>query len=104
MVFIYYIIATNDAELDVEEILRLHRQRGETSENKIKELKSGFSMSYLPISNFGANSFYFTIGILAHNLFLLFKQILDESLQHQKGILSKYQELHCISKVSFINK
>ncbi len=54
---IYYTIATNDTQLDAQEILRLHRQRGETSENKIKELKNGFNMSYLPTSNFDANSF-----------------------------------------------
>ena len=45
---IYCTIATNDTESSAEEILRLHRQRGETSENKIKELKNGFNMSYLP--------------------------------------------------------
>jgi len=77
----YYCIATNDNTLSVKEIVALHRQRGETSENKIKELKNGFNMSYLPTSDFEANAFYFAIGILAHNLFLLFKQILDVSWQ-----------------------
>ena len=77
----YYCIATNDITLSAEKIVVLHRQRGETSENKIKELKNGFNMSYLPTSNLEANAFYFSIGTLAYNLFLLFKQILDESLQ-----------------------
>ena len=77
----YYCIATNDDTLTAKEIVALHRQRGETSENKIKELKNGFNMSYLPTSNFEANAFYFAIGTLAHNLFLLFKQILDTSWQ-----------------------
>ena len=77
----HYCIATNDNDLTAEEIIKLHRQRGETSENKIKELKNGFNMSYLPTSNFEANSFYFQIGTLAYNLFLLFKQILDSNLQ-----------------------
>jgi len=36
---IYYCIATNDNDLSPEEIIKLHRQRSETSENKIKELK-----------------------------------------------------------------
>lgn len=78
---LYYCIATNDNELTPNEIIKLHRQRGETSENKIKELKNGFNMSYLPTSNFKANSFYFAIGSLAYNLFLLFKKILDKNLQ-----------------------
>ena len=95
----YYTIATNDTELDAKEILRLHRQRGETSENKIKELKNGFNMSYLPTSNFDANSFYFAIGTLAHNLFLLFKQILDENLQHHTIKTIRYKLYHIAGKV-----
>ncbi len=42
----HYCVATNDNELTAEEIIKLHRQRGETSENKIKELKNGFNMSF----------------------------------------------------------
>lgn len=95
----YYTIATNDNELSAKEILKLHRRRGETSENKIKELKNGFNMSYLPTSNFDANSFYFAIGTLAHNLFLLFKQILDESLQHHTIKTIRYKLYHIAGKV-----
>ena len=95
----YYTIATNDTKLSAEEILRLHRQRGETSENKIKELKNGFNMSYLPTSNFDANSFYFAIGTLAYNLFLLFKQILDASLQHHTIKTIRYKLYHIAGKV-----
>jgi len=64
---LYYCIATNDNDLTPQEIIKLHRQRGETSENKIKELKNGFNMSYLPSSNFKANAFYFYIGTVAYN-------------------------------------
>ena len=32
--------ATNDNDLTAYGIIKLHRQRGETSENKIKELKN----------------------------------------------------------------
>ena len=95
----YYTIATNDTESSAEEILRLHRQRGETSENKIKELKNGFNMSYLPTSNFDANSFYFAIGTFAYNLFLLFKQILDASLQHHTIKTIRYKLYHIAGKV-----
>lgn len=95
----YYTIATNDFDLDAKEILALHRQRGETSENKIKELKNGFNMSYLPTSNFEANAFYFAIGTLAHNLFLLFKQILDKNLQHHTVKTIRYKLYHIAGKV-----
>ena len=95
----YYTVATNDFDLSAKEILALHRQRGETSENKIKELKNGFNMSYLPTSNVDANAFYFSIGTLAHNLFLLFKQILDKNLQHHTVKTIRYNLYHIAGKV-----
>ena len=96
---IYYCIATNDNDSTPEEIIKLHRQRGETSENKIKELKNGFNMSYLPTSNFEANSFYFAIGTLAYNLFLLFKQILDSNLQKHTIKTIRYKLYNIAGKV-----
>ncbi|MEA1920821.1 MAG: IS1380 family transposase [Campylobacterota bacterium] len=96
---IYYCIATNDNDLTPQEIIKLHRQRGETSENKIKELKNGFNMSYLPTSNFEANSFYFAIGTLAYNLFLLFKQILDTNLQKHTVKTIRYKLYNIAGKV-----
>ena len=35
----FYVMATNNNTLSKEEIIKLYRQRGETSENKIKEFK-----------------------------------------------------------------
>ena len=95
----YYCVATNDNDLTAIEIVKLHRQRGETSENKIKELKNGFNMSYLPTSNFEANSFYFAIGTLAYNLFLLFKQILDKNLQQHTVKTIRYKLFNIAGKV-----
>jgi hypothetical protein len=95
----YYCIATNDNVSTPEDIIKLHRQRAETSENKIKELKNGFNMSYLPTSNFEANSFYFAIGILAYNLFLLFKEILDSSLQKHTVKTIRYKLYNIAGKV-----
>ena len=96
---IYYCIATNDNDLSPEEIIKLHRQRGDTSENKIKELKNGFNMSYLPSSNFEANAFYFQIGTVAYNLFLLFKQILDSNLQKHTVKTIRYKLYNIAGKV-----
>mgnify|MGYP002639531577 CR=1 FL=1 len=96
---IYYCIATNDNDLSPEEIIKLHRQRAETSENKIKELKNGFNMSYLPTSNFKANAFYFYIGTLAYNLFLLFKQIVDSNLQKHTVKTIRYKLYNIAGKV-----
>jgi len=96
---IYYCIATNDNDLTPAEIIKLHRQRGETSENKIKELKNGFNMSYLPSSNLQANAFYFHIGTVAYNLFLLFKQILDKNLQKHTVKTIRYKLYNIAGKV-----
>ena len=98
---IYYCIATNDNDLTPQEIIKLHRQRGETSENKIKELKNGFNMSYLPSSNLEANAFYFYIGTLAYNLFLLFKEILDSNLQKHTVKTIRYKLYNIAGKVIF---
>jgi hypothetical protein len=98
---LYYCIATNDNDLTPQEVIKLHRQRGETSENKIKELKNGFNMSYLPTSNFEANSLYFQIGTLAYNLFLLFKQILDKSLHKHTVKTIRYKLYNIAGKVVY---
>ena len=68
----YTLIATN-REGTPEEIVRWYNQRGETSENRIKELKRGFGMERLPCGTFAANAVFFRIGVLAYNLFVLFK-------------------------------
>jgi len=56
-------------------------------------------MSYLPTSNFDANSFYFAIGTLAYNLFLLFKQIIDPNLRHHTVKTIRYKLYHIAGKV-----
>jgi len=64
----YHIIATNADKMLAENVVMFYRKRGDTSENRIKELKNGFNLKYLPISDFTGNAFYFSIGVLAYNL------------------------------------
>lgn len=92
----YHLIATNDFDASPGEIKACYNQRGETSDgakrnsaaqrgqNRIKELKSGFGLEYLPTGDTIANALWFRIGTLAYNLFLLFKTILDDSMQRQQ--------------------
>ncbi len=56
-------------------------------------------MSYLPTSNFEANAFYFQIGTLAYNLFLLFKLILDKNLQKHTVKTIRYKLYNIAGKV-----
>ncbi|MCI0501955.1 MAG: IS1380 family transposase [Epsilonproteobacteria bacterium] len=95
----YYVIATNNNELSKQEIIKLYRQRGETSENKIKELKNGFNMDYLPSGDFISNALYFQIGTLAYNLFILFKTILDSSLKKHTVKTIRYKLYNIAGKL-----
>ena len=56
-------------------------------------------MSYLPTSDFEANAFYFSIGTLAYNLFLLFKQILDSNLRKHTVKTIRYKLYNIAGKV-----
>ena len=67
----YTVIATNKIESS-EEVVTWYNQRGDCSENRIKELKIGFGMERMPCGQFEANAVFFRIGILAYNLFRLF--------------------------------
>jgi len=67
----YTVIATNRGG-SAEEVVKWYNQRGECSENRIKELKIGFGMERMPCGQFGANAVFFRIGVLAYNVGGLF--------------------------------
>ena len=75
----YTVIATNRTERP-EEVVEWYNQRCDCSENRIKELKIGFSMERMPCGQFKANAVFFRIGVIAYNLYKLFlKYSLDKS-------------------------
>lgn len=82
------VIASNREE-SAEETVAWYNQRGETSENRLKELKLGIGMERMPCGDLRANAVFFRIGALAYNLFRLFElKILPEEWQrHQLGTL-----------------
>jgi len=67
----YAVIATNRME-SAEDVVTWYNQRGECSENRIKELKIGFGMERMPCGQCEANAIFFRIGVLAYNIFRLF--------------------------------
>lgn len=79
-----HVIVSNRVE-STEATVAWYHQRGETSENSIKELKIGFGMERMPCGQLAANAAFFRIGTLAHNLFVLFQHTtLDRSwCRHQ---------------------
>lgn len=67
----YTLIATNRTE-GAEEVVQWSSKRGDSSENRIKDLKIGFGMERMPCGQFEANAVFFRIGVLAYNLGRLF--------------------------------
>lgn len=72
--YCYHAIAT-DLECSAEEAVWEYNGRGQM-ENIIKELKIGVGMESLPSGDFGANSFWFSIGALVYNTFILQNEML----------------------------
>jgi len=67
----YTVIVSNCSE-DMEAVVRWYNQRGECSENRIKELKIGFGMERMPCGQFEANAVFFRMGVLAYNVGRMF--------------------------------
>ena len=68
---IYTAIATNRMD-SAEAVMDWYYQRGECSENRIKELKIGFGMERMPCGQTVANAVFFRIGAMEYNICRLF--------------------------------
>lgn len=69
----YHCIVT-DLDAPAEEVVWEYNDRAQI-ENVIKELKNGFGMEYMPTGDFGANSLWFSLGVLAYNVFIMKKYL-----------------------------
>jgi len=69
----YHAIASNRPNEDAAATMEWYSQRGDASENRIKDLKVGFGMEYMPCGLFQANAVFFAIGALTYNLYLGFR-------------------------------
>jgi len=95
----YHVIASNRIESTTDTLI-WYRQRGEVSENGIKELKIGFGMERMPCGQFKANAAFFRIGVIAHNLFVLFRYAtLDAAWQRHKVATVRWRLFHLPGKV-----
>ncbi len=97
--YIYRAIATNQDEKSDSQIVHWYNQRGEDSENRIKELKSDFGGGTLPCSDFHANALYFFLSALAYNLFALMRQLLPEALAHHRVMTIRWRLYAMAAKV-----
>jgi len=69
----YHAVASNRENKDAQATMEWYCQRGDASENRIKDLKLGFGMDYMPCGTFEANAVFFSIGVLTYNLYLGFR-------------------------------
>jgi hypothetical protein len=97
----YKVIATNRGE-DAEDVVGWYNQRGEHSENRIKDLKIGFGMERMPCGQFEANAVFFRIGVLAYNLFRLFLlKVLDRSWHKHQVQTIRWRLYHIAGKIVY---
>jgi len=97
----YSVIASNREE-SAEWVVRWYNQRGDCSENRIKELKIGFGMERMPCGQFEANAVFFRIGVLAYNLFRLFiSKTLDQSWHRHQVQTLRWRLYQIAGKIVF---
>lgn len=84
--YLYRAIAVSpESALTDSQWVQWYNQRGEHSENRIKELKSDFAADRMPCQDFEANAFYFSLCALAYNLFALFRAALPASFESTRA-------------------
>lgn len=72
----YRVIATNfPKEVSPKDVVIWYNKRGDSSENRIKELKNDFGMERMPSGDFGSNAMFFSIGVIAYNLYVMFRTL-----------------------------
>jgi hypothetical protein len=97
----YTMIATNRAG-SAEEVVQWYNQRGQCSENRIKELKIGFGMERMPCGQFEANAVFFRIGVLAYNVGKLFVlATLDKSWHRHQVQTLRWKFYETAGKIVF---
>lgn len=84
-IYMYRAIATNLDHLSNDEIVHWYNQRGESSENRIKDLKEDFGGDQMPCNDFKANALYFQICALAYNLFILLREALPAEFESSRA-------------------
>jgi len=97
--YLYRAIVCNRENWTDSQIIHWYNQRGEDSENRIKELKLDFGGDVLPCSDFDANALYFTITALSFNLFALMRQLLPEELSHHRVTTLRWKVYAMAAKV-----
>ncbi len=97
--YLYRAIVCNRENWTDSQIIHWYNQRGEDSENRIKELKLDFGGNVLPCSDFDANALYFMICAMSFNLFALMRLLLPETLSHHRVVTLRWKVYFMPAKV-----
>ena len=98
--YLYRAIAVSpDFELTDSQWVHWYNQRGEHSENRIKELKADFAANRMPCQNFNANALYFSLCALAYNLFALFRMFLPVCFESTRAKTIRWRIFALAGKV-----
>lgn len=98
--YLYRAIAVSpDFELTDSHWVHWYNQRGEHSENRIKELKADFAADRMPCQNFEANALYFSLCALAYNLFALFRMFLPACFESARAKTIRWRIFALAGKV-----
>ena len=97
--YVYQAIDTNLEGLTDSEIIHFYNQRGEDSENRIKELKNDFGARQMPCADFNANALYFDTCSLSYNLFALMRQLLPLEFANKRAKYVRHRLYAIATKV-----
>jgi hypothetical protein len=98
--YLYRAIAVSpDLALTDSQWVHWYNQRGEHSENRIKELKADFAADRVPCQNFDANALYFSLCALAYNLFALFRMFLPACFESTRAKTIRWRIFALAGKV-----
>jgi hypothetical protein len=98
--YLYRAIAVSpDVDLTDSQWVHWYNQRGEHSENRIKELKADFAADRMPCQNFDANAPYFSLCALAYNLFALFRMFLPACFESTRAKTIRWRIFALAGKV-----
>ncbi len=98
--YLYRAIAVSpDLALTDSQWVHWYNQRGEHSENRIKELKADFAADRMPCQNFDANALYFALCALAYNLFTLFRMFLPACFESTRAKTIRWRIFALAGKV-----
>lgn len=81
------------------EWIHWYNQRGECSENRIKELKEDFAAGRLPCKDFDANALCFALSSLAYNFFALLRMYLPSCFESSRAKAIRYRIFAIAGKV-----